>query len=169
MAGVVCFAAGLGFVILLLVGALILRAAVAVTNRFVGPPAPAAPEDPYADWDWDGDLEDERARRAPERGVPEPGFGKGMMIASTVGVLTALFGVMAAGVLDAVDLDINHDEEVAVAVTVFTLPFSFFAAALVLVPMLPTTFGRAALVSLVYHAIGLGVAVAAVVLVAAVR
>lgn len=169
MAGIVCFAAGLGFVIVLLMGSLFLLASVGVCNRLVGPPRPAPAEDPYEDWDWDGEREDERARRTPEKAIPEPGFGKGMMIASTVGMLSALFAVMAAGVLEAVDFDINRDEEVAVAVTVLTLPFSFFAAALVLVPMLPTTFGRAALVSFVYHAAWGGLAVAVVAAVAAVR
>lgn len=169
MGEALCFVAGFGFLVLLLVGSLALRASVAIANRLVGPTKPEAPEDEFEEWDWDGELDDERARRTPKAAIPEPGFGKGMMVASTVAVLTALFGVLVALALEAVDADLNHDEEVAVALTVFTLPFSFFGAALVLMPMLPTTFGRAALVSFVYHTIALGTAVAVVVLIVAAR
>ena len=40
-----------------------------------------------------------------------------------------------------------------VVLALLTLPFAFLGAALLLTAMLPTTFGRAALVSFVYHAL----------------
>ena len=161
MGGAMCGVGLVAFLTLVLVGAMILRAAVAIANRLTGPPKPdrTESEDRFEDWDWDGELEDERRRRKPEKAIPEPGLGKGMMIASTAGVLTVLFGVLLATALDMlIDDPFDRDETGQVAaLAVFTLPFSYIGTALVLTGMLPTTFSRAALVAFLYHALGLGV------------
>lgn len=161
MGGAVCGVGLVAFLVLLFVGAFVLRAAVAISNRLTGPPKPdaAEPADRFEDWDWDGELEGERRRREPEKAIPEPGVGRGMMIASTAGVLAVLFGVLLALVFEALDDDpFDRDEEARfAALGVLTLPFSFIGTALVLTAMLPTTFPRAALVAFLYHALALAV------------
>jgi hypothetical protein len=154
-AGAVCFFGGLGFLVALVVGSVILRAAVALANRIIGPPKPKVETvDRFEDWDWDGELEDAKPRKkGKEKAVPEPGIGKGMMIASTVYVLTAFIGVVLAVFFEAVADDVFDGDEGAqiVLVVLFALPLGFVGMALLLTAMLPTTFSRAALVAFIYH------------------
>lgn len=150
LAGAACFLAGVGFLIALLLGSVILRAAVALANRSAGP-VKVKPADLFPDWDWDGEPEDAEPRL--EKAIPEPGLGKGMMIASTIGVLTALLGVVLGILLDDLaEALFGADEAVQlVGLMVLTVPFSFAAATLLLVVMLPAPFWRAALVAFLYH------------------
>jgi hypothetical protein len=155
IAGAACLLAGVGFLVALLIGSTVLRAAVSVANRMVGPAkARAERADPFADWDWDGDLEDEEPRRrGGEKAIPEPGLGKGMMIASTIGVLTAAIGIVLGVFTEATAGELfDGDEETQIALlALFTLPLGYVGATLLLTAMLPTTFGRAAVVAFVYH------------------
>lgn len=147
--GVAGFGLVLGFVVALLIGSVTLRAAVAIANRSIGP-LKAKRADPFPDWDWDDDPEDEEPRR-PQKAIPEPGLGKGMMIASTLGVVSAFIGVVLA-VLGGDMAEAMFDEkEQVVALVAGAVPFSFAGATLLLVAMLPTTFWRAALVAFLYH------------------
>jgi hypothetical protein len=154
MGGVVCLFAGVGVLVGLVLGAALLRAAVSVANAMIDPrKANPEPADPLADWDWDGEPEDEKPRRKKEKAVPEPGVGKGMMIASTIGAMTAFVAIVLAIFASAVADDLfDGDEPAQIFVLVlFTLPFAFVGTALLLTAMLPTTFSRAALVAFIYH------------------
>ncbi|MBN9117643.1 MAG: hypothetical protein J0I06_00475 [Planctomycetes bacterium] len=149
--GVACFGLVFGLPVALVVGAVALRAAVSIANRTVGPPKERT--DPFADWDWDGDWEDEKPRRSAEKAIPEPGLGKGMMVSFAVVVLTAFIGAVLGVLAEAVADDLlEGDEGARVALlALFTLPLGFVGAALVFAATLPTTFSRAALVAVVYH------------------
>ena len=152
--GIACFAAGIGLLIGMVAGAAVVRAAVALANRLIGPVKPPA-RDPVEDWDWDAEPEEERPRRKSEsRAIPEPGVGKGMMIASASNVLTAFVGFVLGAMAEELEPGAMDDGWGALALAVCTLPFGFAALALLLVPMLPTTLLRAAQVSFLYHVIG---------------
>lgn len=162
MRGAVCSFAGVGLLVVLLIGALILRMAVAAVNRFAGPQRPKAEGGPlYADWDWDGEEEDERSLRGGTKAVPEPSVGRAMAVTGTAGVLTTVFGVLTAVLLETVaDDPFDRDEEgQIVALAVLTLPLSCFGATLLFMAMLPTTFLRAAAVAFVHHALSVGLVV----------
>ena len=150
LGGIACFGLAVGFFVVLLIGSVILRAAVSIANRSVGP-VKAKVVDPFPDWDWDDELEDE-PRRSGEA-IPEPGLAKGMMITSTIAVLTAFIGVMLRVLTeDLAEAMFGGDDEVVqiIALVVVTTPFSFAGATLLLVAM-PTTFWRSALVAFLYH------------------
>jgi hypothetical protein len=154
-AGAVCFFGGFGLLVVLVLGAALLRAAVSLANTMIDPrKANPEPVDPFAGWDWDGELEDEKPRRKKkEKAVPEPGMGKGMMIASTLGVATAGIAIVLAafGHVVADDLFRGDDGAEIFVFVLCTLPFAFVVAALLLTAMLPTTFSRALLVAFIYH------------------
>jgi hypothetical protein len=152
LGGIACFGLAVGFFVVLLIGSVVLRAAVSIANRSAGP-VRAEVVDPFPDWDWDDESEDE-PRRSGEKAIPEPGLAKGMMITSTIAVLTAFIGVVLRVLTeDLADAMFGGDDEVVqiVALVVVALPFSFAGATLLLVAMLPTTFWRAALVAFLHH------------------
>jgi magnesium-transporting ATPase (P-type) len=153
--GATGFGLVLGFVVALLLGSVMLRTAVRIANRSIGP-LKAKRADSFPDWDWDGDLEDEEPRH-PQKAIPEPGLGKGMMIASTLGVVTVFIGIALAVFADTVAEDLfEGDEDTQIALlAMFTLPLAFVSSTLLLAVMLPTTFWRAALVSFVTHVFAL--------------
>jgi hypothetical protein len=160
MGGLVCVIGGAGLLGLLMCGALALRAAVAVANRVVGRPEPTRPawiDSPEDEENWDAWDEAERPRR-PKKAIPEPTVGRGMAIAFAAAGVTAMLVVMFAGAIGLVVdefFDSVNDDVRAVTLAALGLPLGFAATAALLTPMLPTTFRRAALVSFVYHAIGL--------------
>jgi hypothetical protein len=153
-AGFGCILAGLGFLIALLIGAVVVRAAVSISNKLIGSPK-REPETfgRVEEWEWDDEPEEEHPRRKREKAVPEPGVGKAMMIASTGGVTNAFIVLVIGVFLEALDVD-PIDEDLTIAVlAVVSLPFSFVALTLLLTAMLPTTFWRAALVAFVHYAL----------------
>lgn len=155
-AGFGCLGVGFVFFLALLAGSAVLRAAVAVANRLVGPPKDRTPE-PLYDWDWDGE-EEAKPRRAGRKVIPEPGFGKGMMIASTIGMATVFVALVLAVFAEVVAEDLFEGAGAArvVVLAVLALPFAFVGASLLLAAMLPTAFRRAALVAFLYHLFGGG-------------
>ena len=61
-------------------GALLLRAAVVVANRILGP-SQEETADPLPPWDWDDDPASGLSRRGGGRAIPRPGCGYAAAIA----------------------------------------------------------------------------------------
>jgi hypothetical protein len=154
--GLLC---GLGGVLLAaLVAGSLLRLAVSVSNRVVGPQTPSPGG--IAEWDWD-DWDDEysapaRTRRGSKT-IPEPGLGK-----CTVIVFVTALGYVLGFVLlmfaaeELLGLRVGR-EDAQLVVALFALPVGDLALCVLLFSMLPTTFWRAAMVTFVYNLILLGV------------
>jgi hypothetical protein len=159
-----------------LVGAVILRAACSWYNSMVGrssgrkgyanpPPAPGQlpthGNNPYASPTTYSHMPDRT-----DVGVPEPDFGKAWLISFVTILINGMIGFVvglaiglggaAAGAQGAVPVIISM---------VVSIPISFLVFAGMLTAMLPTSFGRAAIVTLLYFVISLlvGLAIAAVV------
>lgn len=137
----------------LLVGAVLLRGAVAVANRFLGPPAPP---DSFGQWDdWDSDEPAPVARAGPARAVPEPGLATGMLITFVLAGVAAVgyvaLAVIVEGVLGFNELDGGLE---FVLLFLLGLPFTGFTLSLLLTALLPTTFTRAVLIAFLYHLLG---------------
>ena len=153
--GVVVFLLGCGGLLLglsvgLLVGSIILRAAVALANRFLGPPKPP---DTFGQWDdWDSDDPTPVTRKNATRAVPEPGLATGLLITFVLGVSTAVgYAVLGFIAGEVLGLD-GPDEGLAlVLIFLFGLPFTGFLLTFLLTLLLPTTFMRAMLVAFVHH------------------
>ena len=134
IAGFLC-AMGTFLVIGTLIGAVILRTACWLYNTFVG-------------------------GRKTSRSVPEPDFGKAMGIAFVtwlvnVGVSFAI-GFVVGGTAAAMG-QARSNAPVAIA-QLISIPPSLLVLAGLITAMLPTTFGRALLVALIYVAISLMIA-----------
>ena len=125
IAGIIC-AGVAAFVVCLLVGAVVLRAACALFNKLAG--------------------QDKR--------VPEPGFGKAMGIV----VVTLIVNVVVGGVLGLLlaggGAAAGADQRsMQLLINVISIPIGFLTMAGMLTVMLPTSFGRALLVTLAQYAI----------------
>jgi hypothetical protein len=145
----------------LLVGAALLRAAVAAANRTVGPVRRAEP----IGWDWDADEEDEDPVRPAEVAIPEPGLSTGMLILFLVGlaVLTTAF-LLDSPARRALGLTRRDAEALALVLVpgVWFLTLAGTTAAI-----LPTAFRRAALVALYFSLILVAIGAVVYVLLAA--
>jgi hypothetical protein len=163
LAGLVCQS-----VIGSLVGAVILRAACAWYNSMVGRSRhraavpgsqaeitqfPAASDNPYeaptVASHWGATNEDV--------GVPEPDFGKAWLI-SFVTVLTNAFVGFILGIMvgaGGAAAGARNENMVMLASLAVSLPASFLVSAALLTVMLPTSFGRAFIVTLLYLVISL--------------
>lgn len=152
-----CILVGLGLLVGLLVGAVIVRAAVSITNKLIGPIRPEqVTTGRIEEWEWDDEPEEEHPRRKKEKAIPEPGVAKAMMIASTAGVTNAFIGLVISVLGEAFDADDPPTEEAAVILlAVFSLPFGFLSLTLILTAMLPTTFWRAALAAFVHYIVAI--------------
>ncbi len=164
------FGAGLllscfGLFIGLLIGSVIVRSAVALVNRMIGP----VKTDDFGQWgDWDSDEEPayvRNRRRGGEQAVPEPGFATGMLVTFVAGIahlfIGVVVGILAADVLE----DLFDDELVVFAVFVLSTPLVFAFVTLTVRTLLPTTFWRAAGVAMLCYfiaAAAAGVAVGAI-------
>ncbi|HEY1188346.1 MAG TPA: hypothetical protein VGE74_11855 [Gemmata sp.] len=140
----------LGFAVALLIGSVILRAAVALANRFLGPPVQP---DTFGQWDdWDSDEPGPRARKARSRLIPEPSLAIGMLVTFAVGI-AGVFGYAVLGVItDELFGRGGPDEPLLVLFFIaLGLPVTALALTLTLVLLLPTTFTRAALVAFIHH------------------
>jgi hypothetical protein len=157
MGGLVCFIAGLGLLIGLLGGVAVVRAAVGVTNRLLGPPRAKA-FDTDEEWEWEEWDEPEELHRKGEKAIPEPGFGRAVAIAFAGGVVNAVAAFILVVVGEAVDAGDLDDGPALVLLVLFAGPLGFAALTLFLTAALPTTFWRAALVAFVHYAIVLLIA-----------
>lgn len=154
-----CCGGVFGVLVVLLVASTLLRAAVALVNRVLGP---AAPPDTFGQWDdWDSDEPAPAVRKPSGRVVPEPGLATGMLVAFVAGLVNAVGYAVLAFVADAAFDDAGPPNELAAVVLLllFGLPLSTAAHTVLLVPLLPTTFGRAGLVAAAYHLILVALAV----------
>ncbi len=159
---VVVVLGGIGVLCALFVGSALVRAAVTLTNRMLGP-SKLEPVDPIEDWDWDGDLGPVLPRRrGGGGGVPVPTYGNGMVIAFLATLATGgAFSVLAVladefGVGGAVP-----QGWATLTAAVLALVPGFAALTLLLIVLLPTTLPRAALTAFVHHALALFVVLAA--------
>ncbi len=154
-----------GILLILLVGSSLLRLAVSIANRLVGPVKNrVAPSGGIAEWDWD-DWDDEYSTPT-KRGwsgqdgfaIPEPGFPKcaGILVLTALASAFGFFLLTLAA--EAVGLR-PHSDDTQLAILILDLPVASFALTLLLVAMAPTTFWRAAMVAFLYAFIVLGFAV----------
>lgn len=110
----------------LLVGAVIFRAACSIYNRLC----------------------------QPENRVPDPSFGKAMLIAFVSGVAQNIVGVVIGFAIGIASAGVGLDEDVAsIAAGLVSIPFSLLISAAINAWLLPTTFGRGLMVALVQLAI----------------
>ncbi len=139
--GVLC-ALGFGLLVGILFGAVVLRAACSLYNKLA----------------------------SPQSSVPAPGFGKALgitalsLIANVIaGAL--LGGVLAGGALAAGAQAKNFAPAAQLIPSLVSLPVGILVMSGLLTVMLPTTFGRALLVTLIQYAIMMviGVVVAVVI------
>jgi hypothetical protein len=151
----------------LLIGALILRAAVWLANKCL--PQPRAryyDEDDYED-EWDSYDRPRRTRRGGGRAaIPEPTLGRAMLIVFVVWIANVVVGFMMGFVAGAGGLVRNQAGMVGLQGC--SLVINFLIAASILTPMLPTTFPRACLVVLFQFLIGLVIVIIIVVPIVAV-
>ena len=119
-----CAALAVGLAIGTLIGAIFLRAAVALYNKMVG-------------------------GASSPRGVPEPAFGKAMWI-----ILATFMGQIIVGWLIAASINpgpvVGAGGKGVDVVALISFPVGLLIMAAVLSSKLPTTFGRAILVTLCY-------------------
>jgi hypothetical protein len=163
VAGFVCVLGGVGVLCALLTGGALVRAAVTIANRVLGPPKEKS-VDPIEDWDWDDDLEPARPRlRVGDKVIPVPGYGAAMGIAFLAALAAGVGFVVLGMVTDISGIADMEDEWTRAAVGVFTVPAEFAALTLVLTLLLPTTLTRAALTAFVHHALVLSVLVVVIV------
>jgi hypothetical protein len=145
----------------LLIGSVILRAAVNFANRRLGP----APNDvfiPEDEDDW-ADYPIPGARTSSSSQIPMPSVGGGMMMMLCIAIVNVIVGA-------AIQLVIGDepaprpgrirgplDDGILIA-RVLTLSLSFLVTTGLLAAMLPTTFRRGCLVAFFYFAICIGIA-----------
>lgn len=131
IAGMLCAGVAI-FVVCLLIGAVILRAACALYNKMAG----------------------------PDKRVPEPGFGKAMgimVVALIVNVVAGgVLGLLLAGGGAAAGAD---QRSMQVLVNLISLPLGFLTMTGMSTVMLPTSFGRALFVTLIQYAIMFAIAI----------
>jgi hypothetical protein len=141
-----------GFVVVavLILGSLLLRAAIALANKLLGTSGGRQyyPDDKELD-EWIGYRQIKR--KSPSAGVPALGLGKGM----TCVFLLAIFGFLP-GILIRFFFERDSgyfNDDLALVAHLFGLIIGFPISALVLAGMLPTKFGRACLVLLLSYLI----------------
>lgn len=141
----------IGLGIYILIGALVLRAACWIANKCLPQPRAAyyddEDEEDYDDRDDDYDDRPVRRRRSrgPTTAIPEPNFGRacgimGLNVLIQIGIGFAIGLVLGGG-------GMRRGDGVG-ALQALNLLISFFVTAALCTSMLPTTFGRACLVSL---------------------
>jgi hypothetical protein len=145
--------------VLLAIISVVMRFAVVLANKCLGGSAPRY--DDYDDDDWDS-YERPARRDRRSAAIPEPNFLKGMGIAFVayivnfivnVGLALAL-GVGIAGLARGGGVRGGADPGLMILFQVVNLAVSFLVWSGILAAMLPTTFGRAALVTLFMAIIG---------------
>jgi hypothetical protein len=125
LAGIIC--AGIGVIVVgTLLGAVILRAACSLFNKMA----------------------------SRENAVPEPGFGKALGIVVVNVIASAVVGLPIGLIVGLVGQGSGLDQKVTqVIATLISLPIGFFVTGGILTFMLPTSFGRALLVTLLQYVV----------------
>lgn len=157
--GIMCVVLVIAIPIGLLIGALILRAAVWLANKCLPQPAARYYDDDDYDDDWDSDEERPRRRRpgGGRSAIPEPNLGWAMLIVFVAWIASAVVGFAMGFVAGAGGLARNQGAMLGLQGC--NLVINFLISAGVLTSMLPTTFPRACLVVLFQFLIGLVIAV----------
>jgi hypothetical protein len=141
----------------LLIGAVILRAAVSMANKCVGGPArePDYYDEDEDEEDWDGYM---RPRRGRESGgaIPEPTLGRAMGIV-LVSVIAILVVTVPIRLFLGLEAPVGGGDDIFLLAQLITLVLGFVISAGVLAGMLPTSFARGCLVALFEYLIVLGV------------
>lgn len=154
-----------GLFVALLIGSVLVRAAVALANRVLRPAE--VPPDTFGQWDdWDSDEPAPKRRKKSARVIPEPSLATGMLVTFLSGLVNP-FSIAALAVVAGAQLDDPQglDELLPFALVALLLPVGFALFTLLLRLLLPTTFWRAALVAffhtliVVVVALGAGAAV----------
>jgi hypothetical protein len=145
------------FVVLFLV-AVILRAAVWMTNKCTGDSSRPAPVDDDEEEDWD--AYDRPRRPPPQTAIPEPGVFKGMAITLVVFIANFIVLVVLAAVLEGVGGGPRdgfgrrgRDPGFEFLGGVCSLTLGFVVWAGLLSALLPASFGRGCLVTLFVYLI----------------
>lgn len=164
--GVLCGIA-VFFVILLMIISVIMRFAVSLANKCLG----SSSRSRSYDDDWDDDWDAPRYRRGrPGGAIPEPTFGKGMLIAFVAYLINAVVS-FAIGIVFGVGIQgMGAGGMRGGAAPAMMLLAQFISAVVgfliwsgILTAMLPTSFGRGALVTLFMLIIGTVIAIIIVV------
>lgn len=160
--GLVCVGVIVAVPLCLLLGAVLLRTGIALANLCLGGGAASAPppDDDYSYEDY------RRPRGRGDRtapGVPAPGIGRCMVIVLVVwlanvggGIFLGLMMLAAGGAAAAKDP--NNE----LVMNLVSLPIGFVITSLVQSGMLPTSFGRACLVTVFEYVISFALAIALV-------
>jgi hypothetical protein len=141
----------------LLIGAVILRAAVSFANKCLPQPR-SRYDDDYDDWD-DYDDRPRSRRRSSSKAIPEPSMGQAMGIVFVNFIVGFVVSIpiniaMGAGVAGA-----GGDPAARLIASLIQLPIGFLINAGVLTAMLPTTFPRACLVVLFEYLIAIAIGI----------
>jgi hypothetical protein len=140
----------------LLIGAVILRAAVSFANKCLPQTSSRYDDDDYYDWD-DDDRPRSRRRRSSTKAIPEPSMGQAMLIVFVNAVVGGGVGFVIGFVMGAAGL--ANDRGAMVVMQGMNLVLGFLIAAGILTAMLPTTFPRACLVVLFQYLIVLAICI----------
>ena len=173
---------GIGFVaigavvvlgIAALVGAIILRFAISLANRVLGPRSesssttsqplvdtPAEFQAPSVNSDnpYQSPIHASSREMPLQQAIPEPSFGRAIFIMLSVGILGAAINMLISALV--------QDAAIGLATPLFSLLLNFLITCGVLTAMLPTSFIRAVLVYLfcMLISVGLFVVIAGVIL-----
>ncbi|MFO0823504.1 MAG: hypothetical protein U0792_10370 [Gemmataceae bacterium] len=179
MAAFVCVAMLLAIPIGLMIGAAILRGAVSLANACLGPDRSKTSyyDDEFTDYERRYERPSRRYQETNTGGlIPEPGLGYGMVI-----VLVNAFAQFAVGVVMAIGLMAvaggagggqgfgagkrgfgdgdGGNDAMALMMNLLSIPVGFIVTSGVLTMMLPTSFGRACLVTLFQYLIMIAIGV----------
>lgn len=165
MAAAVCIGLLIAIPIGLLIGAAILRGAISLANMCIG----GESYESRSSYD-DDDLDYRPRRSASSSKVPEPSLGQAMMIILVTAIVNAVVGFGVGIVVGVAGAGANMDQQsIQIIAQLIGLPVGFLIMSGMLTALLPTSFGRACLVTLFYYliCIAIGIAIVAVVFVAA--
>jgi hypothetical protein len=151
-----CLCYGLAAVLVLAVASALLRVAITLANRTIGPVNPGV----VIGWDWDADEDDEPVEpEGPSPAIPEPGLGQGMAFVFLAAVVNTVLGFGLRFVLTVeAGRDRSDDGPIAVAAHLIGLVAGFLTLLALLASSLPTTPRRAALAALIFHLLLLAIA-----------
>jgi len=151
-----------GGFIALLIGAVILRGAVSIANMCLGDQRAASYDDGDGWGDEDDDDDDAPRRRSrkrrPTKAIPEPGVGQAMLIIFVLLIVSGVVRYAMGEMMGAVAVNVRGFQDIAVLLLVIFM-VQFFIMSTMLSVMLPTTFGRACLVSIFYILIWIAICV----------
>jgi hypothetical protein len=152
--------------VVLLVAALILRAAVWLANKCLPQPGRRYYDEEDYDDEWESYDRPRRTRRGGRTAIPEPSLGWAVVIVIVNGVVQFVINFMIGFVAGAGGL--ANNQGAMIGLQGCSLVLNFFISAGVLTSMLPTTFPRACLVVLFQFLIGLVIAIIIIVPIVAV-